>query len=298
MAKHIQNFGTMRYEINGIRSEFVRDMYHMLMRSSWWKLLLIAFAAYVSTATFFALLLLIGEHNVHGANTDLDLFWFSIQSLSTIGYGNMHPASLWGHLVVLVESFTGLVGVAIITAVLFSKFSRPQARVAFAEHAILMVSQGQQYLQIRFANARGYPIVNVQIQLSALVIWNDIDGKPTRKLVSLPLLQTEIPFFALNFTATHALSDGLFANMSLEEMHQNLFLLIVSFKGIDEVLEQEVRAQHFYRPEYIVEHVRYKEMIQNHEWGSAMDLQALDEMILENQEEAIEESILPANTTL
>ena len=298
MAKHIQNFGTMRYEINGVRREFVGDMYHMLMRSSWWKLLLIAFAVYVNAATFFALLLMIGENNIAGAQNDLDLFWFSVQSLSTIGYGNMHPISIWGHLVVLIESFTGLVGVALVTAVLFSKFSRPQARVAFAEHAILMVSQGQQYLQIRFANARGYPIVNAQIQLSALVIWNDIDGKPTRTLVSLPLLQTEIPFFALNFTATHALSDGLFANMSLEDMHENLFLLIISFKGIDEILEQEVRAQHFYRPEYIVEHVRYKEMIDNHEWGSVMDLEALDQIIIENQEEAVEESIIPPNTTL
>ena len=298
MAKHTQEFGTMRYEIEGIRREFVGDMYHMLMRSSWWKLILIAFVVYVVTAILFALLLMIGENNIAGAKDNLDLFWFSVQSLSTIGYGDMHPVSLWGHLVVLVESFTGLVGVALVTAVLFSKFSRPKARVAFAEHAVLMVSKGKQYLQIRFANARGYPIVNAQIKLSALVSWKDIDGTPTRKLVSLPLLQTDIPFFGLNFTATHALSDGLFANMSLEEMHENLFLLIISFNGVDEVLEQEVRAQHFYRPEYIVEHVRYKEMTKNFEWGTIMDLEELDKVEHEDQEEELHESILPSSTTM
>ena len=298
MAKHTQEFGTMRYEISGIRREFVGDMYHMLMRSPWWKLTIIAFIVYVSTAVFFAGLLMIGDNNVAGAQNDLDLFWFSVQSLSTIGYGDMHPVSFWGHIVVLIESFTGLVGVALITAVFYSKFSRPQARVAFAEHAVLMVSQGNQYLQIRFANARGYPIINAQIKLSALVSWNDIDGKPTRKLVSLPLLQTDIPFFGLNFTATHALSDGLFANMSLEEMHENLFLLIISFNGIDEVLEREVRAQHFYRPEYIVEHVRYKDMTENYEWGTIMNLDELDTVAHENQEEGIEETILPPSTTM
>jgi inward rectifier potassium channel len=288
MAKHTQEFGTMRYEINGIRREFVGDIYHTLMRSSWLNLIGFAFIMYAGTAFFFALLLAIGNDNVAGAQDKLDLFWFSIQSLSTIGYGYMHPESLWGHIVIVLESFTGFVGVAIITAVLIAKFSRPKARVDFAEHAVLLESKGKQYLQIRFANARGYPIVNAKIKMSVLVSTSDIHGKPSRKLIELPLVQSEIPFFGLSFTATHALSDSIFANMSLEELHNDLFLLIISFSGIDEILEQEVRAQHFYRPENIIEHVRYKDMVEAYEWGASMNLTFLDQIVDENAEDGLE----------
>lgn len=278
----------MRYEIEGIRKEFVGDIYHTLMRSSWGRLLFAAFGLYVITALFFAALLAFGQDNVTGAKDSLDLFWFSVQSLSTIGYGNMHPNTPWAHLIVLIESFMGMVEGAIVTAVLFAKFSRPKARVVFAEHAILLESQGEQYLQIRFANARGYPIVNAKITLSALINRHDLHGNKIRRMIELPLLQKEIPFFGLAFTATHALSSGVFEGMTLEEMHKDLFLLVISFKGVDEILEQEVREQYFYRPEYILEHVRYRDMVKSYDWGATMDLQNLSAVIAENREEAIE----------
>ena len=98
----------------------------------------------------------------------------------------MHPATNWAHILVLVESFVGLVETAIVTAVLFSKFSRPKARVEFAEYAVLFESQGRLYLQIRFANARGYAIVNGKLHLSALVNQKDQHGNPIRRMISLP----------------------------------------------------------------------------------------------------------------
>jgi inward rectifier potassium channel len=272
----------MRYEITGIKKDFVGDMYHTLMRTSWWKLMLLAFGLYVGSAIVFAILLNFGSGHVDGANTPLELFWFSVQTLSTVGYGNMHPASNWAHLLVLVESFVGLVETAIVTAVLFSKFSRPKARVEFAENAVLFESQGRLFLQIRFANARGYAIVNGKLHLSALVNQYDQHDQPIRRMINLPLLQSNIPFFGLSFTATHCLSDGVFAGKTMEEMHEELFLLIISFQGIDEILEQEVREQHFYRPEKILEHTRYNDMVVPHDWGAEMDLNKLDEVIAEN----------------
>ena len=280
--KHTTHFGTMRYEITGIKKDFVGDMYHTLMRTSWGKLISLAFGLYVGSAVFFAILLSFGTGNVGGAETPLELFWFSVQTLSTIGYGMMHPATNWAHFLVLVESFVGLVETAIVTAVLFSKFSRPKARVEFAEHAVLFESQGRLYLQIRFANARGYAIVNGKLHLSALVNHHDTYDQPVRRMISLPLLQSSIPFFGLSFTATHCLSDGLFAGKTMQEMHDELFLLIISFQGIDEILEQEVREQHFYRPENILEHTRYNDMVVPHDWGAEMDLSKLDNVVGEN----------------
>ena len=280
--KHTTHFGTMRYEITGIKKDFVGDMYHTLMRSPWWTLILLAFGLYVVSALFFAILLNLGSEHIDGANSFLELFWFSVQTLSTVGYGNMHPASNWAQSVVLVETFTGLVETAIVTAVLFSKFSRPKARVAFSEHAVLFESQNKLYLQIRFANARGYAIVNGKLHLSALVNQNDAHGNPIRRMISLPLLQSDIPFFGLSFTATHCISEGFFAGKTMEELHEELFLLIVSFQGIDEILEQEVREQHFYRPEKILEHARYQDMVVPHDWGAEMDLNKLDDLIEED----------------
>ena len=292
MNKHTQKFGTMRYEIDGIEKNFVGDLYHTLMRSSWARVLSATFFLYVATSFIFAVLLAIGEGNVVGAKGPLDLFWFSVQSLSTIGYGNMHPETPWAHFLVLIESFLGMVETAIIMAVLFAKFSLPKARVAFAEHAILLESQGEQYLQIRLANARGYPVVNAKITLSALITRQDMYGVPMRQMIELPLLQTEIPLFGLSFTATHCLSSGIFANMTLEEMHKNLFLLVISFKGVDEILEQEVRDQNFYRPEYIIEHVRYKDMVNLYDWGATMNLNDLSSFVPEDKEKAVDSILL------
>ena len=108
------------------------------MRSSWISLLSAAFILYIATAFSFAILLCIGAENVAGAEESLDLFWFSIQSLSTIGYGNMRPNTPWAHVLVLLESFLGMVETAIIMAVLFAKFSRPKASAAFTDHAVLL----------------------------------------------------------------------------------------------------------------------------------------------------------------
>ena len=282
LNKHTTHFGTMRYEITGIKKDFVGDMYHTLMRTSWWKLMMLAFGLYVGSAVFFAILLNFGTGHVGGANTPLELFWFSVQTLSTVGYGTMHPATNWAHIIVLVESFVGLVETAIVTAVLYSKFSRPKARVEFAEHAVLFESQGRLYLQIRFANARGYAIVNGKLHLSALINQADQHGRPIRRMISLPLLQANIPFFGLSFTATHCLSEGPFAEKTMEEMHEELFLLIISFQGIDEILEREVREQHFYRPEKILEHTRYSDMVVPHNWGAEMDLNKIDHVLAEN----------------
>ncbi len=279
---HISRFGTMRYEIHGIRKDFVGDMYHMLMRSSWWTLLLVAFLLYVATAMIFAILLSFGSGHIEGAQESLDLFWFSVHTLSTIGYGSLYPVTAWAHSIVLIESFLGLVLTAIVTAVLFAKFSRPKARVAFSEKVVLFENQGNVYLQIRLANARGYPIVNGKIQLSALVNKIDTAGHPIRRMISLPLLQSRIPFFGLSFTATHSLADGYFSGKTMEEMHKVLFLLVVSFQGIDEILEQEVREHHFYRPEHLIEHARYEDMVVPHDWGAEMDLNKLSSVVAEN----------------
>ena len=96
----------------------------------------------------------------------------------------IYPTSFWGHIVVLVESFTGLVGVALITAVLYSKFSRPKARVAF--RTCSAHGKGKQYLRSVLPMARGHTLINVQIKLSALVSWKDIDGKTHEKACLAP----------------------------------------------------------------------------------------------------------------
>ena len=93
---------------------------------------------------------------------------------------------------------------------------------------------------------------------------------------------------SLSFIATHRLSSGIFAGKTLEEMHKDLFLLVLSFQGIDEVLEQEVRAQYFYRPEYMLEHVCYKDMVRVHNWGAEMDLNELSSIIKEDKEAPVE----------
>ena len=285
MKKHVQYFGTMRYEIEGIRREILGDIYHILMRSSWWFLLFVAFLLYISTASIFAIFFylgtLFGDVPLFGVHNNGDFFWFSVHTASTIGYGSMYPISTYGNILVLFESFVGLVELAIVTAVLFAKFSRPKAKVAFAKNAVIFERDNKKYLQIRFANTRGSAIINAHVNLSVLLNQQNPDGTLMRRLITLPLLQPNIPFFGLSFTATHCLSEGVLSDMSIHDIHETMFLLIVSFTGVDEILEQEVREQHFYRPENILENSRYQDMVRPYDWGAHMDLHKLDCTITE-----------------
>src|SRR6202007_906317 len=113
-------------------------------------------AIFVMLNAEFAFFYWLADRPIANVSDDLplSLFYFSIETLATVGYGDMHPQTNYGHLVATVEIFTGMSFLAVMTGLIFARFSRPRARFVFAQHPVVAVRQGQQTLMVRIANAR------------------------------------------------------------------------------------------------------------------------------------------------
>src|SRR6478752_5550013 len=140
--------GQLRYEIRGLRVTPLSDLYHYLMRSRWSVLLGVFVCIYCGANALFALgYRLGGPGTVQNSRGSFpEAFWFSVQTVATIGYGNLAPASTFAHLLVTIESFCGMLSVALGTGIVFAKFSLPKARVAFSKNVLVSSRNGQPVL--------------------------------------------------------------------------------------------------------------------------------------------------------
>src|SRR3984893_1303989 len=152
----IVRFGDREVVTEGLRLSFWADISHRSMTASWPSFIAGAALVFVVFNAIFALLYWIGDQpiaNVPGG-AYIDYLYFSIETLSTAGYGDMHPQTHYGHFVATAELFTGIFSMSLMTGLVFSRFSRPTARLLFAQNPVISVHDGSPTLMIRFANAR------------------------------------------------------------------------------------------------------------------------------------------------
>jgi len=164
-------------------------------------------ACYVVGNTLFALGYLLDPGGIEHARTGSfgDAFFFSIQTMSTIGYGRMVPRSLFANVLVMIEALAGVFGLALMTGLIFAKFSRPSARVLFSRVAVITQWDGVPSLLFRMANARGNQIVEAQVHL--VLARNEVtpEGESFRRLYDLELTRRQHALFTLTWTAVHPL---------------------------------------------------------------------------------------------
>jgi inward rectifier potassium channel len=282
----IYTAGRLRYEARGLRVTPLSDLYHFLMKTKWSSLLGAFGVIYCAVNALFA-----SAYWVGGPGTVLnsrpgsfaDDFWFSVETFATIGYGNMAPGTTYAHLLVTVESFAGMLAVALGTGILFAKFSRPMARVGFSKNAVVSQRNGQPCLMWRLANQRGNALLDASMQ--AHVLMDDIssEGHRMRRVHALELERTGMPMFTLAWTCIHHLDEKspLFG-LTLENAGERLVGLIVSFSGVDDTMVQTVHARQMYNPEDLRFGARFVDMIDNSTPGTlVIDHAQLDELVLE-----------------
>src|SRR6202034_4721435 len=124
-------------------------------------------------------------------------FFFSVETLATVGYGEMHPQTLYGHSVAMVEIFVGLMSLALITGLMFARFSRPRARFMFTRNAVVRPIAGKPTLIFRAANERQNVVQDASASLRMLRDELTEEGYRIRRIVDLPLLRSQHPMFAL-----------------------------------------------------------------------------------------------------
>lgn len=234
----------------GIPREVIQDLFHYFMTVSWPEL----FATIAGFFLSFDLLFGFIYHLVPGCIANLNppgfagAFFFSVETFATVGYGDMHPQTLYGHVVAMIEIFVGLMSLALITGIMFARFSRPRARFMFSRNAVVRPIDGRMTLIIRAANQRQNVVQDATAQLHMLRNEVSIEGFEIRRIIELPLLRSRQPVFALGWTIMHVIDDlSPLRFETAESLRGAEASLILSMSGTDENTGQVLMA----RAEYL-----------------------------------------------
>jgi inward rectifier potassium channel len=239
------------------------DVYHAWLNTSWRSAIGLVFLFYtLANLIFGAGYYLIGgiENARHGSFADS--FFFSVQTLATIGYGKMVPLSMAANVLVSIEALCGIVGTAMMTGLLFAKFARPTARVLFSKVAVIAPHDGVPSLQFRLANERGNRIVEAQLRVTVLRTQDTKEGVKLRRQVDLPMLRDRSAVFALTWTAIHLLDEQspLFG-MSQKDWVSEQIEMFVTVLGLDETFSQTIHARHLYSWDEVLFGYRFVDVI-------------------------------------
>jgi inward rectifier potassium channel len=247
-------FGDREVEARGLAGGFWSDLYYRSMTVSWPGFFASAAAIFIVLNTGFAFVFALGDRPIANAvpGRFLDLLYFSIETLATVGYGDMHPQSDYGHLVATVEIFTGMSFLAVMTGLVFARFSRPRARFVFARFPIVAQHEGQPTLMIRVANARHNTISGATARLWLIRGERTAEGQFFRRYYELELRRGENPVFALSWTLFHTVDqDSPLYGAKPDDLAQADALLVLTISGLDENSAQQLNARQSYSQTHI-----------------------------------------------
>ena len=233
----------------GLNLNFWADISHRCMTASWPAFIGGAALVFIAFNAVFAAFYWIGNQpisNVPGG-AYIDYLYFSIETLSTAGYGDMHPHTHYGHLIATVELFTGIFSMSLMTGLIFARFSRPNARLLFADNPVISSHEGVPTLMVRLANERHNIISNASARLWLFRNGVSVEGQSFRRFYELPLSRNESPALALSWTLYHALDEeSPLYGLSADDLEASRASLVVVVSGYDVIAAQAVHAQKSY----------------------------------------------------
>jgi len=246
------------------KTPLLDDFYHYVMDAPWAVVVLFIGTAYIVMKIFFAGLYLVGGDCIAAAQPGSfsDAFFFSVQTMATIGYGAMAPKTTYAHLLVTVEAILGLFCTALATGIVFAKFARPTARVRWSEVALLNKRNGIPHLVFRVANARQNQIVEASIRLSVLKFETTTEGERMRRYYDMALLRSQNPIFAMTWTVMHPIDENSpLYGMTFDDMVAGRIEILAILTGLDSTFGQTIHARFAYAMEDIQENARFKDIV-------------------------------------
>ncbi len=239
------------------------DLYHYAMTATWKVFIGVAACVYMATNLLFAFLYWLRDGAIANVKPGFeDLFYFSIETLATVGYGEMHPQTRYGHIVATMEIFTGLLITAALTGLLFARFSRPRARVMFARNPVVGTVNGSPTLMVRMANARHNMITDASAKLWITRLESSAEGIRYRRFQELRLDRAINPMFALSWTIFHVIDDvSPLYRQDGETLAKVEASFVVTFNGLDETSAQQLNARATYDGADIVWNSHYVDIL-------------------------------------
>jgi inward rectifier potassium channel len=258
--------------IRGQDTRFYEDLYHNLLVCPWWQFFALIAVLFLVLNTLFAILYIAEPGSITGAREGSfeDAFFFSVQTFATIGYGAMSPATFYAHCVVTLEALLGLLSVALMTGLTFSKFARPTARILFSDKVAISTFNGVPTVMFRMANWRGNFLVEATLRVAVLVDETTAEGHIIRRPVEIPLVRDRNAVFFLSWTAMHAIDEkSPFAgDDALAVLRSKNAQIMLSLNGIDETAGAQIHARRMYEIDAVVQNARFVDVITRTEDGT------------------------------
>lgn len=250
----------------------LEDLYHYALTRTWLVVFGQLAAAFLLANVGFAVLYALEPGSIAEARPGSieDAFFFSVQTMATIGYGAMHPETRWANMLVTAEAMIGVLGTAVVTGLTFARFARPTARVLFADKAVVGPRDGMQHLMFRMANWRHNHILDAKLKVLLLWAEKTREGESVRRMHELPLIGGETPLFAMTWTVMHRVDETspFFGPDALARLRASGAELFVSLQGIDDTFNTEVHARHHYTLDDIVVGARFENVLTVHADGT------------------------------
>jgi inward rectifier potassium channel len=272
---HLVRIGMREIETRGLVDGFWTDLYHRSMTVYWPVFFGTAATIFIFLNIVFAALFYLGDQPIANVAKDLplSLFYFSIETLATVGYGDMHPQTDYGHFIATVEIFTGMCFLAVMTGLIFARFSRPRARFIFAEHPVVTMQQGQPTLMIRVANARNNTISQATARLWLFRMEKMTEGHQLRRYHELKLDRREHPMFSLSWTVFHAIDEtSPLYGMTADDLVTLDVALALNVSGVDDNSAQQLYARQLYS---------YRDIRWNHRYQDITSISAEGRLLID-----------------
>ena len=230
------------------------DFYHAVLTVPWAVLFLGLLAFFFLINLVFALFYMVDPNGIANARPGnfWDAFLFSVQTIGSINYSVMVPKSIYSNTIVVFEAFFGILNLALITGVVFSRFSRPYARVLFSNVAVITPFDGVPMLMFRAANQRGNQILDANMVVTFARQETTREGITMRRFQELTLVRSRSSLFALSWTVMHRIDEtSPLHGATMESLIASQAELITLLSGTDETLADVIFARHSYKPDQI-----------------------------------------------
>jgi inward rectifier potassium channel len=289
--------GSVNVKRRGLSYFNTANNYHRLITMKWRHFWLLILGGYLVVNLIFSFIYLsLGIENLIGAQGStayqhfFDAFFFSAQTITTVGYGHIYPHGIPTSSVSAIESMLGLLAFALATGLLYGRFSRPSAKIAYSKHLLVSpYKENGKGIMFRLANQRRSLLIDLEVELN-FSYNEDVNGKIVRKFIPLKLERTHVSILTLNWTVVHPMDDDSpIKDVTLEELHRAEANFTVLLKAFDDTFSQTVHSRTSYQYDEIVWDGKFKPVFERDEIGRMIldlgkisDHEKLDQSVKDN----------------
>jgi inward rectifier potassium channel len=285
----VVQIGGRPFVSEGLREHAWDDFYHRALTMTWPVFFSLAITVFLMFNALFAMIYQIDPTGIANQYPKglAGAFFFSVETLATVGYGDMHPQSVYTHIVATAEIITGMGNIAVFTGLIFARFSRPRAKIIFGKHPVIRMIDGKQTLMMRVANMRLNLIAQASAQLHLLRMHSTPEGFQLRRIEDMKLIRDQHPIFMLSWNVMHVIDeDSPMYGTTAESLEASEATLLLTIEGVDETTSQSMMARHQWGTKDVRWNHRYIDLVRRDENGvNVIDYAVFDEVLPLDEEE-------------